>query len=314
MRCCGQGAGSWAADRAFALSWALSERSLRTSFAAAHRLDPLGQCAKPDIEVGLVRKVVDFQRGEGLACRFEDVARVFEAQCVIAAAERLQAHKIDLRILGSEASEACKVLARFPWRAIRVMRSTRRPRIRACGAQDGEPQLRKHRIDSPHKARIGVVGAPGNHDSVPLCVLGKPVDYLPVRLCDRVEECPLRCERLFEDVVEFFAGKRRAVRAEASHLGKECREVVLVLCNARHFERRETGSREANLPLFKRGYGICERIGVFARHRAASDAVEAGHENDVRTCVHQVECPHMRNLCGKTCTFGGDGCECRLFE
>ena len=70
----------------------------------------------------LVRKVVDFQRGEGLACRFEDVARVFEAQRVVAAAERLQTHEVDLRILGSEASEACKVLARFPWQAIRVVR------------------------------------------------------------------------------------------------------------------------------------------------------------------------------------------------
>ena len=36
--------------------------------------------------------------------------------------------------------------------------------------------------------------------------------------------------------VEFFAGKRRAVRAEASHLGKERREVVHILGNARHLE------------------------------------------------------------------------------
>ncbi len=62
-------------------------------------LHGLGQCAKSDMEVRLVREVVDFQRGEGFACRFEDVARVFEAERVVAAAERLQAHKIDLRIL-----------------------------------------------------------------------------------------------------------------------------------------------------------------------------------------------------------------------
>ena len=79
--------------------------------------------------MSLVRKVVDFQRSEGLSCRFEDVARVFKAQRVVAAAERLQAHKVDLRIFGSESSEARKVLARFPRRAMRIVRSTRRPRV-----------------------------------------------------------------------------------------------------------------------------------------------------------------------------------------
>ena len=159
-----------------------------------------------------------------------------------------------------------------------------------------------------------MVRAPGNHNGVPPRILGKPVDHLLVCSGDRIEEFPLRCKRLFEGVVELFSRKRRAVRAEASHLGKECREVVLVLCNARHFERRETGSREANLPLLKRGHGICERICVFARHRTAPDTVEMRHENDVGICVHQVKCSHMRNLCGKARTFGGDGCECRLFE
>ena len=129
MRCCGQGAGGWAVNCAFALFRALSERSLRVSSAAAHRLDSLGQCTKSDIEVRLVRKVVDFQRGEGFACRFEDVARVFEAQRVVAAAERLQAHKLQLRVLCDQARQTCKVLARFPWRAIRVVRLTRRPRV-----------------------------------------------------------------------------------------------------------------------------------------------------------------------------------------
>ena len=81
-----------------------------------------------------------------------------------------------------------------------------------------------------------MIGAPGNHDSVPLCVLGKPVDHLPIRSCDRIEEFPLRRERLFKGAVEFFAGKRCAVRAEASHLGKERREVVHILGNARHLE------------------------------------------------------------------------------
>ena len=47
---------------------------------------------------------------------------------------------------------------------------------------------------------------------------------------------------------------------------------------------------------------------------AAPDTVEMRHENDVRTCVHQVKRSHMRNLCGKARTFGGDGCERRLLE
>ena len=82
-----------------------------------------------------------------------------------------------------------------------------------------------------------MVGAPGNHDSVPLCVLGKPVDYFPVRPGDRIEECPLRCERLSEGVVELFAGKRRSIRAEASHLGKEGRTIALILYDACRLER-----------------------------------------------------------------------------
>ena len=74
------------------------------------------------------------------------------------------------------------------------------------------------------------------------------------------------------------------------------------------------GSRKPHFPLLKRGHGICERIGVFARHRTTPNTVETGHENGVRTCVHQVKSSHVRYLCGETCTFGGDGCERRLLE
>ena len=240
-----------------------------------------------------------------------------QADGVEAAAERLQAHKLQLRVLCDQARQTHEALARLPGKGVARRLGT------SCGAglgvkgvfqaqrrKHGEADVDEHAVDAVEQGRVGVVGAASQHGS-PSARVPRPGKRPLVGAPHGVLEVPLGGEPVGQRLDEFVLahGRHVGARCQAVQAGEQRRTVKVAVAEAGRLHDGELGRCQLAGAVAQKGHAVGQRRRIQAGHGTAIAACVPRHEHGGHALAREVVQAHVGQLGGKAHAFGGDGAD-----